>query len=125
MEIIQTTGGASVAVDALADDAAFIMAMHNGKMLCVTTSSLYREAVKTLLRNLPDTGTFYLMTYTGAEFVALFERAVTERLDGADPDVAFAVVNRALTALTGLRNDEANRDFWPEVDALLAKLEAA
>lgn len=125
MEIIQTTGGASVAVDALADDAAFIMAMHNGKMLCVTTSALYREAVKTLLRNLPDTGTVYLMTYTGAEFVALFEKAVMERLDGADHDEAFAVVNRALTALTGLRNDEANRDFWPEVDALLMKLEAA
>ncbi len=125
MEIIQTTGGASVAVDALAYDAAFIMAMHNGKMLCVTTSSLYREAVKTLLRNLPDTGTVYLMVYSGAEFVALFDKAVTERLDGADPDEAFAVVNRALTALTGLRNDEANRAFWPEVDALLVKLEAA
>lgn len=65
------------------------------------------------------------MTYTGAEFVALFDKAVTERLDGADPDDAFAVVNRALAVLTGLRNDEANRDFWPEVDALLVKLEAA
>lgn len=125
MEIIQTTGGASVAVDALADDAAFIMVMLNGKMVCVTTSSLYREAVQTLLRNLPDTGTVYLMTYTGAEFVALFDKAVMERLDGADPDDAFAVVNRALAVLTGLRNDEANSDFWPEVDALLAKLEAA
>lgn len=124
MEIVHTANGGCAAIDALREDAAFCMVMLNGRMICVTTSALYREAVETLLRNAPEVGTPYLMTYTGAEFVALFDKALTERLDGADPDDALAVVSRARSVLTGLRNDEANRAFWPEVEALLAKLEA-
>ena len=58
--------------------------------------------------------------------------AATTQTQGRDVSEAsarglrrMATVNRALAVLTGLRNDEANRDFWPEVDALLVKLEAA
>ncbi|SEW19169.1 hypothetical protein SAMN05444851_2011 [Aliiroseovarius sediminilitoris] len=123
MEIVSTGDGRYAAIGPLRDEAAFCMVTLNGRMVCVTTSELYREAVDTLLRNPPEVGTPYLMTYSGAEFVALFDKALTERLDGADPADAAAVVSRALAVLTGLRNDEANRDFWPEVDALLAKLE--
>lgn len=124
MEIVSTGDGRRAAIGPLHPDAAFCMVMLNGKMVCVTTSEAYHAAIDTLLRNMPESGTPYLMTYSGDEFVALFDKALTERLDGADPDEAFVVVNRAREVLLGLRNDEANRAYWPSVTALLEKLEA-
>lgn len=127
MEIVPTGNGTFAAIAPLSPDAAFCMVTLNGRMVCVTTSERYREAVATLLRNPPEVGTPYVLTYSGAEFVALFDKALFERLDamhlaGATPNELIAMVNRALAVLMALRTDETNRAFWPQVSALLEKL---
>lgn len=122
-ELVTTPDGRTAFIAPLQPDSAFLMVLMNGRYICVTTSELYKEVVETLLRNMPEVGTPYVIPYSGADFMALFGKAVMERLDACTPDEAFAVVNRAREVLLGLRNDDANRAFWPEVDALLAKLE--
>ena len=122
-ELVTTPSGRTAFISPQSPDDAFVMVLFNGRFICVTASELYREVVDTLLRNMPEQGTPYVFSYTGPEFVARFEQAVVERLAACTPDESFAVVNRARETLLGLRNDDANRAFWPEVDALLAKLE--
>lgn len=122
-ELVTTPDGRTAYIAPLQPDSAFLMVLMNGRYICVTTSELYHEVVDRLLRNMPEVGTPYIIPYSGADFVALFDKAVMERLAACSRDEAFAVVKRAREVLLGLRNDDANRAFWPEVDALLTKLE--
>ncbi|MCB2092942.1 MAG: hypothetical protein H6901_02890 [Rhodobacteraceae bacterium] len=127
MDIIPTGGGRYAAITPLSPDDAFCMTVVNGRMVCVTTIEFYRAALASLLRDPPKVGTPYLLNYSGAEFVALFDKALFERLDamylaGATPDDLFAVIDRARAVLMALRSDDANRAFWPQVSALLDKL---
>ncbi len=127
MEIVSTGEGRHAGIAAPRPDAAFVMVLINGRVICCTSSELYRDVVNTLLSNVPEHGTPYVMDYTGAEFVRLFDKAIFERLDamyheGATPEQICAQVDRDRAVLLALRDDETNRAFWPEVEALLNKL---